>query len=212
MAGVFNNDDISNLIPPVFTVNTTEPVTTEVELIRENLTTDQYEVVDTEMAGTGTVTLTDNLLVSELNGALINQSITYYALQIDLANNPSTPMVPPLSNITSDPTNLTVLLDNVPPPAPNAPALDPSTNSGTNKGLNITNNLHPLFDVTGLLTAGAVAPYNLELFRSIGGSTPILVGTAVPARPRSRTPPGFLPMGSISIRWSRSMSPATSAR
>jgi subtilisin-like proprotein convertase family protein len=176
-SGRVHNDDISNLVPPVFTVNTTEPVTTAVELIRLVLgSTTQYEVVGTEAAGVNPVTLTDNLLVSELNGSLINQSLTYYAIQIDLANNFSTP----LSAITTDPTKLTVTLDNVPPPAPTSLSLDPSTNSGTNPSQNVTNFTNPLFDVTGLLTTGPVAPYNLELFRSIGGSTPILVGTAAP--------------------------------
>ena len=61
----------------------------------------------------------------------------------------------------------------VPPPAPTGLTLDPSTNTGLNPAANITNSTHPLFDVAGLLPNDY-----LELFRSIGGSTPVLVGTA----------------------------------
>jgi hypothetical protein len=196
----FNNvpNPKSNALPPTFSVTTTEPATTEVELVRLVLgSTTNYEVVDTEAAGTPTVTLTDNLLVSELNGATIDQTLTYYAIQIDLADNFSTP----LANITTDPTSLTVLLDNVIPTAPNAPTLDPSTNSGSNKASNITNNLNPLFDVTGLLptvtpaTATSVSPYNLELFRSTNGGNPVLVGVAAPGVTQVRDTSGTLANG-----------------
>ncbi len=182
-SGRVNNDNISRLLPPTFTVGTTEPTTTAVELVRLALgSLTNYEVVDTVAAGTSTVNLTDNLLVSELNGSTIMQSITYYVIQVDLANNYSTP----LANITTDPSKLSVFLDNVLPAAPNSPTLDPSTNSGTDKSANITNSTNPLFNVTGLLTTGPVSPYNLELFRSFGGSTPILVGTAAPGATQIR--------------------------
>jgi Bacterial Ig-like domain len=196
----FNNvpNPKSNLLPPTFAVTTTEPATTEVELVRLALgSTTNYEVVDTVAAGTGTVDLTDTLLKSELNGALIDQTITYYAIQIDLANNFSTP----LANITSDPTQLTILLDNELPPVTSAPTLDPSTNSGTIKASNITNSLAPLFDVTGLLptitppTSTSVSPYNLELFRSSNGSAPVLVGTAAPGATQVRDTSGTLVNG-----------------
>jgi subtilisin-like proprotein convertase family protein len=173
-SGRFNNDDISKLIPPVFTVSTTEPGTTAVELFRFNPALpvgQQYELVDTENAVTPTTTLTDRLIVSELNGATINSQLTYFALQVDVANNPSTP----LGNIGSDPTRLTITLDNILPATLNPPTLDPSTNSGLVPSQNITNNRNPLFDVVGLQAGN-----NLVLFRSIGGAAPILVGTAAP--------------------------------
>jgi hypothetical protein len=189
-SGRSGTDNVSNLVPPNFIVSTTEPATSEVELVRLVLgSTTTYEVVDTEPAGTATVNLSDTLLVSELNGAKINQSITYYAIQIDDANNFSTP----LANIASDPTKLSVYLDNTLPPAPSAPTLDPSTNSGTVKSSNITNNTNPLFDVAtlGLVTTGPVSPFNLELFRSFSGSTPVLVGTALPGVTQIRDTTGI---------------------
>jgi subtilisin-like proprotein convertase family protein len=202
---VFNSDDKSNLVPPTFTAVTVEPSSTEVELVRLALgSTTNYEVVDTVPADAtsptvpATVNLTDTLLASELNGAKIDQNLTYYVIQVDLADNSSLQNLPGYNSslpfggvITSDPSNLTIFLDNNPPPAPNTPTLDPSTNSGTNKAADITNNTNPLFDVTGLLTTGPVAPYNLELYRSFNGSTPILVGSAAPGATQVRDTAGI---------------------
>ena len=191
-SGRSSTDGVSNALPPTFSATTTEPNSTLVELVRLALgSTTNYEVVGTAAAGTSPVALTDTLLQGELRGAKINQSVTYYVIQVDLADNYSTP----LSNITSDPSKVSVYLDNVLPTAPNAPALDPSTNSGLNQSANITNSTNPLFDVTGLLTTGPVAPYNLELFRSFGNGTPILVGTAAPGVTQVRDTTGVTTNG-----------------
>jgi subtilisin-like proprotein convertase family protein len=193
-SGRSSTDTITNQIPPTFSVSTTEPASTEVELVRLAYgSTTNYEVVNTQAANGSTVDLTDTLLASELNGATIAQTLTYYVIQIDEANNYSTP----LASITTDPTKLSIYLDNQLPVAPQAPTLDPSTNSGTNKGANITNSLAPLFDVatTGLITTGKVAPFNLELFRSANGAPAILVGTAAPGVTQIRDTSGTLSNG-----------------
>ena len=127
-------------------------------------------------------------LIDEATGLVIGTGTTdafgHFSVQVgDLANDPSfgADGVKTVGVQATDSSgakgNVTlftyVLKTTVPPPAPTGLTLDPSTNSGLNPAANITNSTHPLFDVTGLLPNDY-----LELFRSIGGSTPILVGTA----------------------------------
>ena len=132
-----------------------------------------------------TVTIT---LIDEANGLVIGTGTTdsfgHFSVQVgSLANDPSfgADGVKTVGVQATDSSgakgNVTlftyVLKTTVPPPAPTALTLDPSTNSGLNPAANITNSTHPLFDVTGVLPGDYI-----ELFRSIGGSTPILVGTS----------------------------------
>lgn len=204
-------DNVTNLIPSTFTAVTTEPASTVVELVRaaynpaDKLFDGAFEVVGSVAAAPnvgGRVTLSDGLIVSELNGALVQTTATYYVIQIDLADNYSNSTLPnfnpatPLSNIAADPSNLSVFLNNTPPAAPTGLTLDPSTNSGTIPGNNITNSTAPLFDVTGLLTnPSPLGLYNLLLFRSLNGSTPIQVGTALPGVTQIRDTSGTIANG-----------------
>ena len=111
--------------------------------------------------------LTDSSLatLADVPGG-INETFYYEAEQLDVAGN--------LSNASGV---LAVYVNTIPPAAPTSLTLDPSIVS-TSPPLT-TSNIHPLFDVTGLLTGGTpVVSDQLFLYRSINGSTPILVGTA----------------------------------
>ena len=124
-------------------------------------------------------------LIDEANGKVIGTGTTdtfgHFSVQVgDLTNDPSFG-ANGVKNVGVQATDSSGASGNVvqftyvlnPPPAPTSIRLDPSTNSGLNPAANITNNIHPLFDVTGILSGNFA-----ELFRSIGGSTPILVGMA----------------------------------
>ena len=144
------------------------------------------------IAGTSEISNFGNIvtitLIDEANGLVIGTGTTdtfgHFSVQVgSLANDPSfgADGVKTVGVQATDSSgakgNVTlftyVLKTTVPPPAPTALTLDPSTNTGLNPAANITNSTHPLFDVTGVLPGDYI-----ELFRSIGGSTPILVGAS----------------------------------
>ena len=160
-------------------------------------------------------------LIDQANGQVIGTGTTdtfgHFSVQVgDLTNDPSFAadgvktvgvQATDSSGAKGNVTIFTyVLKTTVPPPAPTGLRLDPSTNSGLNPAANITNNAHPLFDVTGLLPGNF-----LELFRSTGGSAPILVGTAAVGATQVGTPPASPPTASTCTRWPRSTPSATSA-
>jgi subtilisin-like proprotein convertase family protein len=149
-------------------------------------------IVHPFIAGTSEISNFGNVvtitLIDEADGLVIGTGTTdtfgHFSVQVgSLANDPSFGL-DGVKNVGVQATdtsgargNVTVftyvLKTTVPPPAPTGLTLDPTTNSGLDKSQNITNFTHPLFDVTGVLPNDF-----LELFRSIGTSNPIQVGTA----------------------------------
>jgi len=163
-SGRSTTDDITNVTAPVFDVTTSEPTTTTVQLQRADSPGGPYIVVASSPAGSTPVRLTDTNLAALAKTTPINQVFYYRAVQIDQAGNPSLPPAPP-SGV------LAVTVDDIPPPAPTAITLDPSTNSGPKTPPFITRFSNPLFDVAGVLPGDALA-----LLRSIGGGPATAVG------------------------------------
>ena len=163
-SGRINNDDITNILSPVFDVTTTEPTTTTVQLQRSTSPTAGFIVVASVPAGSSPVKLTDTNLTALVGTGTINQVFYYRSVQIDQAGNVSPP----------SPT-LKVTVDNVRPVAPKTITLDPSTNSGPKTAPFITKFSNPIFDATGVLPGD-----ELYLFRSIGGGPITNVGHGQP--------------------------------
>ena len=160
----------TNVTSPVFSITTTEPSTTTVELERStdpSFPTAGTTVVATSPAGMSTVNLTDTNLAALAKLGPINQTFYYRAVQIDQAGNQDVPLTGPSGYVK-------VVVNNIPPPNPTAIAFDPATNAGTGGGSNtapyITKNAHPTFDVTGL------PGDQFALVRSIGGGSFATVG------------------------------------
>ena len=197
-SGRSNSDDITNLsfppqagpgaplniVAPLFDVTTpapTNPLTpnpigltvdlfraTSLAALRAAVATGPSAAVATVSAPSstgGTVTLADQLLVS--NG-LPNGTYYYQAIQVDQ-----------IGNVSGGSPVLTLIVNTVAPPTLGAPSLDPASNTGLNKSLQITNITHPFFDVpASSLGMSNGASDQLLLYRSFGGGTPVLVGTA----------------------------------
>ena len=137
----------TNITSPVFDLTGIDPGSI-VELFRDGGAT---PVASQMFATGGAVTIQDL-------GPVPVGTHTYTAEQIDFVGN-----ISPLSPSTS------VTIETAAPP-PNAPVLDPASDSGV-KLDNITNNTSPTFDLTGI-EAGSI----VELFRD-GGSTPVTTQT-----------------------------------
>ncbi len=147
--------DVPILLPPVNPL-----ITTVVELLRSTtgLPGSFTTVVDTVPGGVNPAVMTDPGLVALASVAGgINQTFYYEAIQVDQANNVSTPVAADI---------LAVTVDTVIPPALAAPTLDPSTNSGPASPPYTTSFTNPTFDVTGLLPNEQV-----YLYRSVVGSS-----------------------------------------
>ncbi len=181
--GITNFDAVPTSGPtaPVFDVATTEPGTTTVELLRSTSASGPFAVVATAAGGTNPDKLVDTALFNQLYTTVVTKNADgtttttyvpnptagvsafyYYETdQVDQAGNVSnTSGVTTIDVITTTPSPVASL------------GLDPSTNSSGNAAPNyVTNNIHPLFDVSGVLPGDQV-----ELFRSINGSTPLAVG------------------------------------
>ncbi len=159
--GTFNGDPLTNLTNPF--ISGTSEVSNFGNVVTITLIDEANDIV----IGTGT---TDTLghfsvqvssQVGSIDPSFLIDGIKMVGIQATDS-----------SGATGNVTVFTYVLRAAPPPAPTGLTLDPSTNSGLNPAANITNSTHPLFDVTGLLAGNFI-----ELFRSIGGLTPILVGT-----------------------------------
>ena len=163
--------DISTPLPPANPL-TPFPITLTVELLRSLSPTGPFTVVATVPGGsTSPVMLSDPGLAALAAAAQINTTFYYEAEQVDQAGNVSLPSP-----------ELAVTVVTTTPPTLQAPVLDPSTNSGSATPPYQTNFTMPTFDLAPGNTLGSVTVNSvtyadqLYLYRSINGSTPILVG------------------------------------
>ena len=175
--GITNFDAFpaSGPLNPVFDTTTSEPGTTTVELLRSTSPSGPFVVVATAPGGASPDKLIDN--------GLFNLTYTYVPASgttpAHFLKNPiaafyyyETDQVDQAGNVSNPSGAFTLNLITTTPAPVGSIALDPSTNSSGNAAPNfITNNVHPLFDVTGVLPGDQV-----QLFRSINGSTPLAVG------------------------------------
>ncbi|PYS45741.1 MAG: hypothetical protein DMF68_21340 [Acidobacteria bacterium] len=128
-----NTDNITNITPRVFDVQTTETGAT-VELLRDGT------VVDTKTGdSTQTIQLTDSAVLSD-------NTYSYATRQTNaVATTPSA-------------SALNVTIDTTPPTAPSTPDLQATSDSGVNND-NITNKTTRVFDVAGTTTGVTVELY-----------------------------------------------------
>jgi subtilisin-like proprotein convertase family protein len=140
-SGTFNNDNVTKVTNPRFTVSSVLPTST-VQLLRKLSTNpvSAYVVVATRV-GAG--------VIQDPGPVSPDAVYTYAAKQVNQAGT--------ISGLSAE---LPVTVDTTPPAPPAAPVLDPGSDSGV-LGDNITNVINPFFDV-----AGVEANANLELFRN----------------------------------------------
>jgi subtilisin-like proprotein convertase family protein len=139
-SGTSNTDDVTNVVNPIFDINTADP-TWSVELVRKlsSAPNSSYVVVGSRQ-GPGAV---------QDPGPVPDGVYSYATQAVDLAG-----------NVSAVSAALTVTIDTTPPLAPGTPVLDPASDSGV-KGDNITNVTNPSFDVSP-----AEATAIVQLFRN----------------------------------------------
>jgi subtilisin-like proprotein convertase family protein len=151
---------------PVFNITTVAPTSGQpaivtVELYRSTSPTGPFTIVGSSAFSGNPAMVTDTSMQNLLASSHFNTAFYYEADQINAAG------------ITSAKSPaLKVTVDNLVQAVLPAPTLDPASNTGLNKGSNITNITKPVFDVTNLAAGDQVF-----LYRSTGGAAPILVGT-----------------------------------